>query len=105
MFLWAFANYVLYKFDDRSFNCRSGSSNGGGSVKLDGNSMSSSGGTRMTPKNDMEKISHPKDVPSGLNKERLLAKGNKYVTFIEPVPGSVIAAQKGILSCYHFAFQ
>ncbi|GAB4855166.1 hypothetical protein Ancab_023792 [Ancistrocladus abbreviatus] len=55
---------------------RSGSSNGPGGInKLDGTSAPASSSCRMTPKNVLEKVSLSRE-PTGVNKERLLQKGN-----------------------------
>ncbi|KAA8534553.1 hypothetical protein F0562_032070 [Nyssa sinensis] len=57
---------------------RSGSSNGtSGTNKSDSTSSPASSNTRATPKNELEKPALPRDFTAGLNKERLLAKGNK----------------------------
>lgn len=59
---------------------RSGSTNGAtGSSKAEGASSPVSLSGRMTPKNEMEKTSLSREL-TGMNKERLLQKGNsKYV--------------------------
>ncbi|KAA8539132.1 hypothetical protein F0562_025824 [Nyssa sinensis] len=57
---------------------RSGSSNGTNGVnKSDSTSSPASSNSRATPKNELEKPILPRDLTAGLNKERLLAKGNK----------------------------
>ncbi|GMG99480.1 hypothetical protein Nepgr_001320 [Nepenthes gracilis] len=62
---------------------RSGSSNGtSGFNKLDGTSSPASSSSRITPKNELEKVSLAR-VPTGMNKERILQKGNTKLNMRE----------------------
>ncbi|XP_057550809.1 uncharacterized protein LOC130828822 isoform X2 [Amaranthus tricolor] len=72
---------------------RSGSTNGAtGSSKAEGASSPVSLSGRMTPKNEMEKTSLSREL-TGMNKERLLQKGNSKLNMREDphvfIPGSV----------------
>ncbi|KAK9284066.1 hypothetical protein L1049_012326 [Liquidambar formosana] len=56
---------------------RAGSLNGSSGInKLDGSSFPASSNSRGIPKNELEKVSLPRDLSAGLTKERLIAKGN-----------------------------
>ncbi|KAK9735169.1 hypothetical protein RND81_04G188200 [Saponaria officinalis] len=62
---------------------RSGSANGASSSnKVDGSPSSASLNGRMTPKNEPEKTSQPREL-AGMNKERLLQKGNTKLNIRE----------------------
>lgn len=64
---------------------RSGSSNGSsGANKLEAAPLSASPSPRMIQKTELEKVSLSRDHTAGLNKERLIAKGNnKYVSLLQ----------------------
>lgn len=82
-----FLFFFLKTFQENMNNCyvaelhtfhRSGSTNG--TYKLDSSSSPASCLARATSKHEHEKASLTKDLAAGLNKEKLLAKGNnKYV--------------------------
>lgn len=60
--------------------CRSGPFNGGNGInKLDCNSMSGNANARVMFRSELDKASIARDFMAGLNKERLVPKGNKYV--------------------------
>lgn len=62
--------------------CRSGPFNvGNGINKLDCNSMSGNANARVMFRSELDKASLARDFMAGLNKERLVPKGNKYVLF------------------------
>lgn len=65
-------------------SCRSGSFSGTSGInKSDGTSSPASSNARGIPKSEPEKVFLTRDFATGMNKERLVAKGNnKYVLFI-----------------------
>ncbi|XP_072979325.1 uncharacterized protein [Typha angustifolia] len=72
-----------------SLGLRTGSSSGvAGSNKIDGSSQQSGAGSRVIPKIDMDNGPLPnerRERPAGLDKERILAKGNNKLNIREDV--------------------
>lgn len=63
---------------------RSGSLNGASGInKLDSTSLSTTSTVRGTAKNELEKVSLPRDLSAGLNNQRLVSKGNNKLNIRE----------------------
>ncbi|KAK6929065.1 hypothetical protein RJ641_005270, partial [Dillenia turbinata] len=86
-----------------AYGFRSGSLSGiNGTSKLDGSSLPGGSGARMMPKNELDKVSLARDLMTGPNKDRAVAKGNnKYVfTPEDSCDVYLLSAPKSLLSAF-----